>query len=396
MNKHLAGAVLSALLATLAACGKDDAPAAASAASAPARGASGAGGPPISVGTVPVVQRDFVVELDATGTVAPLNQVEVKPQISATVSKVHIREGDFVRAGQPLFTLDARTEETNVAKAQAQLQKDLASLADAQRQYARSRELFAQNFVSQVAVDQNRTLVEAQQAVVAADRAALRAAQVELSYSRIAAPAAGRVGLIAVHPGALVQPSSPAMLTITQLNPIAVSFNLPQRHLGEALQTLRTGGGRVNAVLPENRGTLVGKLAFVDNAVDPSSGTVKVKAVFDNPDDKLWPGAFVGVRLAVQTIPGALVIPQAAIVQGARNRMVFVVEPGNKAGVRNIEVVHAAGPDAVVTGVKPGDRVVLDGRQNVRPGATLVERSGDGAAARRGAAAASAAPGGGP
>jgi RND family efflux transporter MFP subunit len=400
MKNNTVRALALALLATLAACGKDDAssPPVARAASAPASGA-GAGGPPVSVSTVVAQQRDFAVQLDATGTVTPLSLVEVKPQISATISKAHIREGQYVKAGQPLFTLDARTEETNVAKANAQLQKDLASLADAQRQLARSRELFAQNFVSQVAVDQNLTQVQAQQAVVNADRAALRAAQVELSYSRIVAPAAGRAGIVNVFPGTLVTPSSPALVTITQLDPIAVTFNLPQRNLGDALQSLRAGGGKVDAVLPEGRGARSGKLAFVDNTVDANSGTVKVRAVFDNQDETLWPGAFVGVKLAIQTLPGAIVVPQAAIVQGARGRVVYVVEAGNKAAVRPVEVVHAAGPDAVVTGVRPGERVVLDGRQNLRPGASVIERPADGAGgprARRPAASAASGVSGGP
>lgn len=396
MHHHSVRACALALLAALAACGETDAPPVARTASAPAS-AAGGGGPPISVSTVVAQQRDFTVQLEATGTVTPLSLVEVKPQISSTISKVHIREGQFVKAGQPLFTLDARTEETDVAKANAQLQKDLAALADAQRQLARSRELLAQNFVSQAALDQNLTQVQAQQAVVAASRAALRAAQVSLSYSRIVAPAAGRAGIINVFPGTLVQPSSPALVTLTQLDPIAVTFNLPQRNLGDALQSLRAGGGKVDAVLPEGRGTLSGRLAFVDNTVDAASGTVKVRAVFANPAEALWPGAFVGVRLAIQTIPGAIVVPQAAIVQGARGRMVYVVEPGNKAAVRPIEVVHAAGADAVVTGVKPGDRIVLDGRQNVRPGATVVERPAGGASGPRGTRpAASAVAGGSP
>jgi RND family efflux transporter MFP subunit len=395
MHKNSVRACALALVAALAACGKTDSPPAPGAASAPASGA-GAGGPPISVSTVVAQQRDFSVQLEATGTVTPLSLVEVKPQISSTISKVHIREGQFVKAGQPLFSLDARTEETDVAKANAQLQKDLASLADAQRQLARSRELLAQNFISQAALEQNLTQVQAQQAVVASSRAALRAAQVTLSFSRIVAPAAGRAGIVNVFPGTLVQPASPALVTITQLDPIAVTFNLPQRNLGDALQSLRAGGGQVDAVLPEGRGTLTGKLAFVDNTVDAASGTVKVRAVFANQDEKLWPGAFVGVKLAIQTIPGAIVVPQAAIVQGARGRVVYVVEPGNKAGVRPIEVVHAAGPDAVVTGVKPGERVVLDGRQNLRPGATVVERPGGGASAPRGTRSAASAVAGGP
>jgi RND family efflux transporter MFP subunit len=342
---------------------------------APASGAASGAGPVISVSTVRADKRDVEVRLEATGTVTALNSVDVKPQVASVVTKVHIREGQFVKAGEPLFTLDSRSDQANVGKAQAQLQKDLASLADAQRQLARSRELFTQGFISQGAVDTNQALVDAQKAVVASDRAAIEAARVGLSFSRIVAPGAGRAGAINVFAGSYVQPSSLPLVTITQLDPIAISFSLPQRNLPEALQSLRDGGGKVTALLPEGRGTLAGKLSFVDNAVDASSGAVRVKAVFDNKEQKLWPGAFVPVKLSVQTLKDAIVVPQAAIVQRARSKVVFVVEPGNKAGVRTVELVHAAGTDAVVTGVRAGERVVVDGRQNLRPGVTVVERA---------------------
>jgi RND family efflux transporter MFP subunit len=161
---------------------------------------------------------------------------------------------------------------------------------------------------------------------------------------------------------------------------------------------MRAGAGSVTAVLPEGRGTLTGRLSFVDNAVDASSGTVKVKAHFDNKDEKLWPGAFVGVKLAVQTIKDAIVVPQASIVQGARGRVVFVVDQG-KVAMRPVEVVYAAGTDAVITGVRPGERVVVDGRQNVRPGSSVIDRPADGASGagggrRRGGAASAPASGG--
>jgi RND family efflux transporter MFP subunit len=388
MNHQTVGAAVALIVALLAGCGKGESTGAgtAGAASVPA---SGAGGAPVSVSSVPAQQRDYDVQLDATGTVTALNSVDVKPQISSTITQVHFKEGQFVKAGQLLFTLDSRTDETNVLKAQAQLQKDLASLADAQRQLVRSKELLAQNFVSQTAVDTNQTLVDAQKAVVESDRAALKAAQVGLSFNRIVAPSAGRAGAVSVFPGTLVQPSSTASLvTITQLDPIAVSFNLPQRNLADALQALRSGGGKVTAVLPEGRGTLNGKLAFVDNAVDPNSGTVKVKAVFANADEKLWPGAFVNVQLAVQTLKNAIVVPQAAIVQGARGKVVFVVDLQRKAAARPVEVVHAAGTDAVITGVNVGERVIVDGRQNLRPGTPVIDRPADAASgARRGASA---------
>ncbi len=355
-------------------------------------GASGAGGPPVSVTTVAVQKRDVPVVLEATGTVSALNSVEIRPQVAAVVNKVHIREGQFVSAGQLLFTLDARNDEVNVAKARAQLAKDQAALADAERQLARSRDLFAQNFISQSAVDTTQTLVDSQRAVVASSRAAIDAAQVGLSYSRIKAPGAGRAGAINVFAGSYVQPSSAPLVTITQLDPIAVAFSLPQRNLGDALATLRSGGGKVLAVLPESGGTIAGRLQFVDNVVEASSGSVRVKAEFANKEERLWPGAFVAVRLAVQTLKDASVIPQAAIIESPRGRVVYVVDASNRAAARLVEVVHASGEDAAVTGVRPGERVVVEGRQNLRPGSAVIDRPA-GAAAGRGRSASAAASG---
>lgn len=349
--------------------------------SSTAASASAAGGPPVSVSTVRATQRNVDISLEATGTVSALNSVEVRPQVSSIITKVHIREGQFVKAGALLFTLDARTDEVNVTKARAQLAKDQAALADAQRQLTRSRELFAQNFISQGAVDTNQTLVDAAAAVVASDRAAIEAAQVALGYSRIVATTAGRAGAINVFAGSYVQPGGLPLVTITQIDPMAVSFSLPQRNLVDALQTLRSGGGSVMAVLPEGRGTLTGKLQFVDNAVDATSGTVKVKAVFDNREEKLWPGAYVTVRLVVRTLKDAITVPQAAIIQGARGKTVYVVGDDRKVALRPVEVLEAVGNDAVVNGLSPGERVVLDGRQNVRPGGGVIERNADGGAA---------------
>lgn len=330
--------------------------------------------PPVAVTTARAVQRDVPVELRATGTVVALNSVDVRPQIGSVVTGVHIREGQFVKAGELLFTLDARPDEANVARAQAQLQKDQASLADAQRQLKRSRELFAQNFVSQGAVDTNQALVDGQQAAVAADRAAIDAARINLGYSRIAAPSAGRAGAINIYPGSAVVANQTVLVTVTQLDPIAVAFNLPQRHLADVLAALDGGGSWVRVALPSGGAPMEGRLRFVDNTVDPATGTVRVKAVFANPDQRLWPGAFVDVRLTVRTLDGAIVVPQAAVVQGPRDRNVFVVGPDGQAVQKPVEAVLPIGTEVVITGLDAGERVVVDGRQNLRPGSRVVER----------------------
>lgn len=373
MNKKVVG-VLAGLAVVAAAAGWWWRPGAEAARNPSARPASAASsGAPVAVVTTLAERRDFPVVLQATGTVTPLNKVELRPQVSSTVRKVHIREGQTVKAGQLLFSLDSRSDEAAVAKAEAQLRRNQAALADAQRQLARSRELLAQDFISRSAVDTSQGAVDALAAAVAADRAALDEARVGLSYSRITAPSAGRVGAIDVFAGSLVQPSSPPLATITQLDPIAVAFSLPQRHLGDALGTLRQDRGVVEALLPEGGEPLRGKLQFVDNEVDAGSGSVRVKAVFGNRQEKLWPGAFVNVRLAVQMLQDAIVVPQAAVVQGARGRLVFVVEDG-KAASRPVELVHAAGSEAVITGLPAGARVVLEGRHNLRPGVAVIER----------------------
>jgi RND family efflux transporter MFP subunit len=349
----------------------------ASAGSASGVPAEAALAPPVSVATIIAQQRDWPVQLSASGTVAALNTVEIRAQVASVVAKVHIREGQFVKAGEPLFTLDSRGDEASLAKAQAQLERSQAALADAQRQLARSRELFEQKFVSQSAVDTNLTLVDSAQAAVSADRAALAAAKVDLSYNRIVAPSAGRAGAIDVFAGSYVQPSSPPLVTITQLDPIAVAFTLPQRDLPELLAALASGNAPVQATLPDNRGRLTGRLQFVDNAVDPNSGTVKVKAVFDNRELKLWPGAFVAVQLSPRTLQGAIVIPQAAVVQGANANTLFVVGADGKAAQRKVEVLASAGAEAVVSGIEPGTRVIVEGKQNLRPGSAVRERAPD-------------------
>lgn len=346
-----------------------------------------AGPPPVSVTTVRAEQRDVPVQLEATGTVTPLNIVEVRPQVASVVRAVHVREGQFVRHGELLFTLDDRAEQAALARSQAQRGQNQASLANAERQLARSRELLAQQFIAQAAVDTNLAAVETARAAVAADQAAIESARVALGYARIVAPMAGRIGVIAVHPGSTVQPGSSVMLTITQLDPIAVAFNLPQRHLDDALSRLAQGGADVSASLPEGRGALAGKLQFVDNGVDPATGTVRVKAVFENAQQKLWPGAFVNVRFGVQTLKDAVVIPQAAVIQGLDDRSVYVVDESGQAALRKIRVLQAEGPLAVVEGLQPGERVVLEGRQNLRPGQRVLDRGAGAALAASGASA---------
>jgi RND family efflux transporter MFP subunit len=328
----------------------------------------------VTVTTIKAQKRDLPVTLKATGTVTPLTSVEVKAQVTSTVTAVHFKEGQFVKAGQLLFTLDARTDEANAAKARAQLAKDNASLADAKRQFERAKQLFTQSFISQGAVDTAQAQVDAIVATIAADQAAIDATRVALSFARITAPNAGRAGAVIVSAGSAIQANLTTLVTITQLDPIGVAFSIPQRNLSDALSALKDGGAPVTATLADGGGRFQGRLQFVDSAVDASSGTVKAKAVFANQENKLWPGAFVEISQTVATLSDAVILPQVAIIQGARGTTVYVVE-GGKAVQRPVKLVYAEGGDAAVTGVKPGESVIMDGKQNVRPNAPVVERS---------------------
>lgn len=368
---------LSALAASLllTACGNkaDSAPTPPASAASASAAASRAPGAAIAVTTVLAAQSDFDVALDAIGTVVPIASVDVKPQVNSVITQVHVKEGQFVNTGERLFTLDTRPDEANVAKARAQLAKDQAVLDDAQRQLDRNRDLLAKGFVSQGAVDSSQAQVDSQRATLVADRAALDAALLALSYTSVRASGAGRLGAISVYPGTAVQANQTLLVTITQLDPINISFNLPQRYLDAVLQGLKSGGAQVSATLPGAKNDIKGRLQFVDNAVDAATGTIKVKARFDNREAKLWPGAFVNISLISDTLKGAVVIPTAAIIQSARGSVVYVVEE-SKAKLRPVKVAAAQDGMSAITGVTAGERVVVEGRQNLRPDASVVER----------------------
>ena len=362
-------------------------------ASAPTGAASASSAPlaPVTVSLVTAEQRDFPVKLQGNGLVSPLSSVDLRSQVTSTVSKVHFADGQFVKAGQLLFTLDSRTDEANLAKAQAQLAKDQAGLADAKRQFERSKQLFAQAFISQGAVDTTQSQVESLAASTLADQAAIAAARVALSFDRIQAPSAGRAGVVNVSVGSLVQANVTSLVTITQLDPIAVAFSIPQRNLPDALAALKGGSAPVVAQLADGGGSFQGRLQFVDSAIAAGSGTVQVKAVFPNKEGRLWPGAYVDISQTVTTLVGATTIPQAAVVQGTRGTIVYVQDNG-RARLQPIKVVYAEGGMAAVTGISPGDKIVMDGKQNVRPGSPLIESVAKSAAPAASAASVAAKP----
>lgn len=336
----------------------------------PAAGAKGAapadGAPPALVTLATAVRQDVPVTVQVNGSVVSLNSVDLRPQVTNTVAAVHVKEGQFVKEGQLLFTLDDRNDQANLARARAQQKRDEATLADLERQYKRSQELLAQNFISKSASDATLSQLEAQRAAVAADRAAVQSAQVALGYATLRAPIAGRIGAVNIYPGTLVQPTL-SLVTITQLDPIAVSFPVPEANLQDLLAAARSRA-KVEALVTGRREPLSGVLNFVDNTVDPQIGTVRAKAVFDNADQSLWPGQFVGTRITVRTLAGVTVVPAAALMMLPDGASLYVVDKAGTAARRKVQVLYTFGIKVAVNGVEPGEQVVIEGSQNVRPG----------------------------
>ncbi len=340
---------------------------------AQAQGNGGGGGKgkgeqgPTTVNVVAPLRQDVPVALSANGTVSPISTVDLHPQTTSTIVKVHVKEGQFVKQGELMFSLDARTEAANVEKADAQVAKDRATLADLERQYKRAQELRTQNFLAQSAVDTLKSQVESSRATLEADIAVARASKVDQSFTQIRAPLTGRVGAINVYPGSLVQLST-SLTTVTQLNPINVAFTVPESSLAALLDAQRAGKVAVQAFQNNSDKPINGQLSFVDNTVDPVAGVIRVKAVFDNADTRLWPGQYVNTKLTVATLKDALVVPQNAIITNTKGTFVYAVAPDQTAKVVNVQRIHGFGALAAVTGLNGDEQVIVEGKQNLRPG----------------------------
>ena len=341
----------------------------------------------MSVITVKTIKRDVPISVKAVGSVVSLANVDIRPQLTSTIMKVHFKEGQFVKQGDVLFTLDTRTDEANLLKAKAQLAKDQAALNDAKRQLQRSQDLVAKNFVSAAALDSAQLQVESQTATVAADAAAVQAAQVAVSYGRIVAPFSGRLGALNAQIGSVVQANITVLVNLVKVNPIAVSFSVPQSEWNNLMAAQKSGAKvKIRATLPDQKEPMLGRLEFIDNNIDANSGTLKLKAVFDNPDSKLWVGQFANISMDVGALPGAIVVPQSAVIQTARGSIVYAVVDG-KAVLKPVKILYSAGPEAVVSGVEQDMVVVTDGKQNLRPGSTVVDRQAQAAKAEASAPA---------
>ncbi len=337
---------------------------------APQAAARGGGGA-VPVTAAQVERRDVPVRLRANGTAVALQSVDVRAQITSTVREVHIREGQSVARGDLMFSLDSRAEEANLKKAEAQVEKDRADLANAQRTLERQRQLFEQKFISQSALDAAQNQVETLKGQLAVDLAAVEGAKVALGNTRIHAAFAGRTGAIGVRPGSLVQPNGAVLVTVTQTDPIQVGFTLPEKEFTGLQRALAAGPVMVEVSPDGGREVLRGRVNFLDNAVDTVTGTIRVKAEFDNRASRLWPGMFVNVLVSPRTLGQASVVPVQAVQTGPEYRFVFVIGDDRKVALRKVGVEYIDEGIAVVTGIEPGTKVVVEGAQNLRPGSLV-------------------------
>jgi len=336
----------------------------------PGGGRFGRSGPqPVSVAAVQ--RRDLAVTVDAIGSIASANTAVVRAKVSGELKALYFKEGQPVKAGQALALIDPRPFEIARDQAQAALARDQAQLENARADLARYRDLVAKEAAPRQQLDTQQALVRQLEATVLSDKAAVANAALQLSYTRVTAPISGQAGLKQADLGNTVTPSDAnGLLSIAQTQPAAVVFAVPDARLARIRQQL--AGGQPLAVQAwdrERRQMLAeGRVASTDNAIDASTGTIKVKALFPNKDGSLFPNQFVNVRLQLDTLKDVLVVPTAAVQRGAPGTFVYVVADGQVA-LRKVQVLATDGESTAVQGeVKPGDQVVTDGADRLRDG----------------------------
>lgn len=332
-------------------------------------------GGPTTVTTIVVEKKDTPLIIEATGTIVSNGIVDIRPMVTNTVAKIHVKDGQEVKAGDLLFTLDNRNDTANYERLKA-----LAE--DAQKQYQRAKELVAKNFISKAGLETSMANAKSAQA-------AARSAEVQLSYDSIRSPIDGRAGIVNVFPGSLVQASNVvstatnstatssvgAMVTITQLNPINVQFVIPEKDIPVLLENQLDGEPLTVKVTVGDSGkkTYEGKVLVIDNQVDPSIAAVRVKAQIPNDSMTLLPGQFARVSLVANTLKDAIAVPSQAVVMNPKGRFVYVVDKDSKAVSKPVKVIYEYQGVSVITGIEAGDKVVVEGKQNLRPGGKVRE-----------------------
>jgi len=336
----------------------------------------------VPVTVTQVIQKEMPLEIRVIGTAEPYSTVAVHAQITGQLTSVNFKEGDEVKKGQVLFVLDRRPLEAALQQADANLQRDIAQAANARSQAQRYQDLADKGIATKEQLDTSRTGAAALDATVEADRAAVENAKVQLQYATMTAPIAGRTGALMVHEGNLVRANDATPLVIiNQITPIYVSFGIPEARLPEFKRYMAQGSLHVEAQPPTEEGMPSrGRISFVDNNVDQTTGTIKIKGTFANEDRRLWPGQFVNVIVTLTNDPGAIVVPAAAVQAGQQGQYVFVVTSDQTVEMRPVEIARTRGDDTVIQrGLKPGETVVTDGQLRLVPGSRISVKAADAA-----------------
>ncbi|HTV60197.1 MAG TPA: efflux RND transporter periplasmic adaptor subunit [Verrucomicrobiae bacterium] len=324
----------------------------------------------VPVTVAKAVQKTVPIELTAIGTGEAYSKVSIEAQVNAILNAVHFQQGDFVKKGQLLFTLDARPFQAALAQAEANLARDKAQAQLAHVEAERYTKLFNEGVAAKEQYDQYLSTAEADDAAVRSDQAAVEAAELNLQYCSINSPIDGRTGALQVYPGNVVKQNDvPVLVIINQITPIYVDFSVPEQYLGVIKKYMALGRLPVQAVPYGDTAAEGGYLVFVDNSVDNTTGTIKLKGAFPNPDHRLWPGQFSTVTLRLSEEENAITVPSQAVQTGQDGQFVYVVSSDDRAESRPVKVARTINGDSVISqGITPGETVVTDGQLRLLPG----------------------------
>jgi multidrug efflux system membrane fusion protein len=345
----------------------------------PRQKAQAAGPRPVSVAVARVQRQDVPVYLSGLGLVTAFNTANIKSRVDGQIMRVNFQEGQYVKEGELLIEIDARPFQVQLEQMQAQLFRDQAQLRDAKLNLDRYTALIPSGSIAQQTVDTQKALVDQLDGTVRNDQAQIDNAKLQIVYCHITAPFSGRVGLRQVDPGNIVHAADTnPMLILTQLQPIAVIFPLPEDQLPAVAQQMKRGTLEVDAFSRDDQTKLAsGKLLTIDNEIDPTTATAKLKSVFDNKDNQLWPNQFVNAHLLLETRKNSTVVPTAAILRGPQGTFVYVVNADKTVQDHAVTVALTQGTTTVVTsGVNPGDVVVTDGQDKLQRGSSVEPRGG--------------------